>query len=149
LVTAKKSKSTKDLTAWLTRTQIVDMLCVSYETVKNWERRGLLHPEVSKLHGKTTQPVLVYDPQELASLPQYKRHMAQRSSVPDPGERTARAFELFDRGATIRQVVIELRLTVAHAEALLEQWRDVGERAGKAPTDENKPIVSVVAESKE
>lgn len=146
-MTAKKMKPSKDLSTWLTRTQIVDMLCVRHETIKNWERKGLLHPEMSGSHGKTTQLVRVYDPQELASLPQYKRHMAQRSNVPDQGEQTARAFELFDRGATIREVVIDLRLTVPQVEALLEQYHDVG--VSSVANGKNKPDEPAVTTGKE
>ena len=114
----------KDLSKWLTRTQVVDLVQVSIETLRGWEARGLLHPEFSTRHGKTSRPVKVYDPQELADLPQYKRHMGMRAHALDPGERTARAFECLDRGMTIREIVLELRVTVGVAEDLRQQWLD-------------------------
>ena len=130
-----KPKPKKDLSKWLTREQVCDLARVNYFTVLGWEKRGLLHPERSHQHGKTTRAVAVYDPVELANLPQYKRHTATHASPIEPGERTARAFEFFARGKTIRHVVIELRITVAEAEALLEQYRDVGKAT--APDDED------------
>lgn len=129
MATATKPKATKDLTKWLTREQVCDLACVNYATVVKWQKRGLIHPEWSNQHGRTTARILVYDPIELANLPQYKRHTASHASAIEPGERTARAFEFFRRGKTIRHVVIELRITVAEAEALLEQYRDVGKAA--------------------
>lgn len=153
MATVAKPKSTKDLTKWLTREQVCDLACVTYATIVKWQKRGLIHPEWSNQHGRTTARVLVYDPIELANLPQYKRHTAPHASAIEPGERTARAFEFFRRGKTIRHVVIELRITVAEAEALLEQYRDVG--GATAPHDvgdndaENETAELVVVESKE
>jgi hypothetical protein len=141
---AARAKPRKDLSKWLTRIQVCDLAGVSYDTVIKWQKRGLLHPEYSREHGRTSRPITVYDPQELANLPQFKRHTAQHSSPIDPGEQTARAFELFDRGATLREVVIDLRITVAQAEVLLEQWRDVG-----APIIGNNLVAPLVANAAE
>lgn len=115
-----------DTTGWITRTQAIDMMGISYNTIILWERRGLVHP-ARGIHKstKTARSVVMYDPDELAKMPQYRR-VAEAPKQIDPGERTARAFELFDQGKGVREAVIELRETVGRVEELRLQWLDLG-----------------------
>jgi hypothetical protein len=121
----------KDTSQWLTRSQVMDLLCVSDGAIRQWEAKGLLHP-VLRIGGKHVREVKVYDPLELANLPQYKRRMAERSHAIDPGELTARAFELFADSKTIEDVVIELRITMGVAESLRQDWLDARKQRGLA-----------------
>jgi hypothetical protein len=115
-----------DTTGWLTRAQASDLMRVSVFTLVAWERRGLVHPaKAIPKTGRQARAVVVYNPDELAKLPQYRRAPDVPKQI-DPGERTARAFELFDQGKSVREAVIELRETVGRTEELHQQWHDLG-----------------------
>ncbi len=113
-----------DTDGWLTCTDAANKLGISQNTIRNWERRGKLHPQ------KAPRPhplgafrdVLVYDPAELARMP--RRRIA--STIHDPGELCARAFELFDAGSSLREVVIKLREQPTKVEELHDQWVNFG-----------------------
>ena len=86
------------------------MLSISPQTLANYERRGLLHPQHAyrpDLRG-VEHRVVVYDPNELKKVPRYN---SGRISPREPGEVAARAFELFREGKTVEVAVIELRST--------------------------------------
>lgn len=68
--------------------------------------------------------MLVYSPQELQKLANRMNRPAV--SQRDTGEVTARAFELFDEGRSVREIVRELRLTVEAVRELHEKWGDTG-----------------------
>lgn len=113
-----------DTSTWLTANQVVDMLGVAHDTVKGWERRGMLHPQMARrqLSNGASREVRVYDPHEVARIP--KRRIVQ---VPnDPGEIAARAFELMDAGKSIREIVMALRETPAKVAELHDQWMIMG-----------------------
>ena len=124
-----------DTSKWLTRTQASDLLGVAVDTLRGWERRGILHPRQALVHAPRMREVTVYDPDELARIQYRKKQLTAIQA--DPGERTARAFELFEQGKTLREVVIELRETVARVEELHQQWLDLGgrEAASGEPKD--------------
>lgn len=63
----------------------------------------------------------VYDPKELAKIP-----LRDRSSLRSPGELAARAFEMFDEGKNIREIVIALRELPNTIEDLKLQWDGMG-----------------------
>lgn len=113
----------RDLSKWLTRIQAMDLMAVSIQTLMKWETEGRLHPEKRPRAGSGRLTELVYDPQELAALPRGR----SRKRPPDEGELEARAFEMFEAGATIKQIVLALRVTVERAKALREEWIDASE----------------------
>jgi hypothetical protein len=121
----KNGSAEVDTATWLTCAEASDLLHVSEGTIRSWARDG------GRLHPRKGQRVLasgrkatldLYDPHELA--PMGRRG---RSPVPSgPGEAAARAFELFDAGRSLRQVVIDLRETPEKVSELHDQWHDLG-----------------------
>jgi len=116
-----------DTTAWMTRAESAGFLRCSPQTLKNYEKRGMVHPLrcVRRDARGHEQIVAIYDPQELRKLP--------RGAVREytPREATlieSRGFELFNQGKTIRDVVIELKETYDRIQALHEKWLAAGER---------------------
>jgi len=119
----KKRGSDDTTSAWLTRNEAVDLLGVSQVTLLAFERRGKLHPKrVTRLdNGGHERLLYVYDPHELALIPQ-----RGRSAIQYPGETAARAFELFAEGKPQAQIVIELRELPDKIRELYERWLDMG-----------------------
>jgi hypothetical protein len=120
---SRSSKKGDDSSKWLTRNQAADLLGVSQMTLLALERREQLHPRrVMRIDNGGHQRMLyVYDPQELAALP-YRA----RSVVHTPGEIAARAFELFNEGRLVSEVVVELRQSPDDVEILREKWFNSG-----------------------
>jgi hypothetical protein len=110
---------------WLTRNEASDMLMISTQTLANYERRGLLHPQHAYRpdHRGVEHRVVVYDPNELKKVPRYNRGGI---SPREPGEVAARAFELFREGKTVEVAVIELRETPDKIHELRDKWLDAG-----------------------
>jgi len=124
---AKPGKEVVDTSGWLTRSQSADLLGVSGTTIKNWGYAGLLHPqkETRALPNGGSREIWVYDPGELSRIPIARRQRVQM--VPgDPGEIAARAFELFDDGVPLREVVTRLRETPETVTVLHDQWDRLG-----------------------
>lgn len=119
------AKNSTDTTTWLTRIDVTDMLKVSGHTLMSWERKGKLHPQrVLRLDNAGHERLLVvYDPREVARLP---RRVGNEPYQVSPGEIAARAFELFEEGKTVRQIVVELRETPDNVLTLREKWLDAG-----------------------
>ena len=116
---ATKRAARVDTSTWLTRNQAMDLLGVSMTSLYRWEREGRLHPGVGQREG-SVRMVTIYNPEELARLP-------RKTRVPDSeGEITARVFELFEVGASVREIVLRERQTIAKIEALHEAWLDAG-----------------------
>jgi hypothetical protein len=114
-----------DTSTWLTCAQASDLLGRSENTIRTWRRAGRLNPRMAS----RTQPsgvvldVQVYDPRELTAV----GSRGGRVVAPgDPGELAARAFELFDDGVPLRQVVVRLRETPARVAELHDQWAELG-----------------------
>ena len=126
MVTAQKMPTAPsvDIGACLTRRQVADLLSVNIATVHDWEKAGLITAYLRPAPEGQTGPsmVTVYDPNQIVAMPARRR----KRLIDDPGELHARAFELFDRGRSLRQVVIELRRKADEIEALYEQWLDFG-----------------------
>lgn len=115
-----------DTRAWLTRNESVDLLNISVQTLRNYEQRGLLHPlRVPRKDPRgREQSAIVYDPRELANLPRgIGRPLASQR---EPGETAARAFEFFDEGKPMREIVRELREQPDVVQALHDKWLDMG-----------------------
>ncbi len=125
-MTVKSDSTPVDTSGWLTRQQAADLLNVSHSTIKNWDGR-LLHPqkETRPLPNGGSREIWVYDPHELAKVPPAKRQRALM--IPgDKGEIAGRAFELFDDGTPLRQVVTQLRETPEAVDVLHDQWTRMG-----------------------
>lgn len=113
-----------DTSSWYTRNQSIDVLHVSTQTLKNYERQGKLHPlrafrRDARGH---EQRVVVYDPKELSRLPRGIVPFTQRAA----GEIEAVAFEMFEQGKSFREVVMALRQTSEMVHGLHERWLDDG-----------------------
>lgn len=119
-----KGRAVVDTSTWLTCAEAADLLGRSPNTIRNWERRGRLHPVRVERRNAAGGPgaVLVYDPAELGRLPRRKPDPGQS----DPGEIAARAFEMFDEGRSARQVVVALRVPPESADELREWWEAQG-----------------------
>lgn len=122
-VRLSKPKAKIDLSGWLDRKQTADLLGVSIQTVMNMERKEKLHPRQDRrsFPNGSQHMVTVYDPKEVANVP-----TVYRTSVRSPGEMAARAFEMFDQGKSIREVVIELREMPQVVDDLKLRWTDSG-----------------------
>lgn len=120
---AHKIPETRD---WLTRNEASDLLSCSLQTLANYERKGILHPQRAyRPDGRGAEhQVLVYDPRELSKLA--SRLNRQIASPRDPGEMAARAFELFREGKTMEEVVVELRLLPDQVRELHDKRLDMG-----------------------
>lgn len=127
MVPAKPIDDSIDTSSWLTRTQAADLLGVSHTTMKNWDAAGILHPrkETRDLPNGGSREIWVYDPRELARVPNARRQRAQMMPG-DKGEVAARAFEMFDEGVPLREVVTRLRETPEAVEVLHDQWSRLG-----------------------
>ena len=108
---------------WWSREQARTALSVSTQTLKNYEKRGLLHPVSVRRADQRghEQSMIVYDPKELAKVP--KGHQLYSR---DSGELAAKAFIMFEDGRNNREVVIKLRITPDEARELREKWLDEG-----------------------
>ena len=116
-----------DTDHWLTRNEAADLLMVSSQTLANYERKGILHPQYAYRRDACgiDRRVVLYDPQELTKCPRYNRtSLSPRSK--EPGEIAARAFELFREGRTSEDVVVELRVQPDVARDLRDKWLDMG-----------------------
>lgn len=129
MTAAKRAESDVDTSTWLTCAEASDLLRCSEGTIRTATRRDMLHPQRGRrvLPGGSgrdmTKEVDVYDPRELMIL---SRRRKMSTAPNDQGELSARSFELFDRGRSLRDVVIELRETPAKIQELHDQWFDLG-----------------------
>lgn len=123
-VTGKSIDSEPVTSTWITVARAADVLGVSENTIRSWIRQGRLTPAmVDRPHPSGgTREIQVINPSDLARMP-------RRRSGPvagDMGEISARAFELYDEGDSVRKVVVALRIEPDVAAALREQWLDCG-----------------------
>lgn len=121
---AKKALSVDapDISGWLTRQEVCDLLTTSIQTIKSWEKRGLLHPRIRVGRRGRGHSQMVYDPHEIARLPM----SVKRRAFDNPGEIAARAFDGFERGDSRRELVIKLRKTPEEIDRLYEEWLTMG-----------------------
>src|SRR5262245_50766069 len=80
------------------------MLGVSYNTVVNWENAGRLHAhkQMRLLTNGQHREIRVYKEAEV-------RQFLRRRDPNEDGEVAARAFEMFQEGRPIREIVIALK----------------------------------------
>lgn len=118
------SKEGPDISTWLTRLQVSDLIGVSINTIKSWEGQ-YLHPRMRPgTAAERGRMVYVYDPHEVASLP---NNLRRRAAVRDnPDELASVAFEMFERGCRLRDLVIKLRKRPEVIEELHERWLTMG-----------------------
>lgn len=123
-LTAPKAPTPVDTSGWLTRNESTDLLRCSVQTLRNLEQRGKLHPVYAMRPDAlgTVRLTIVYNPKELATLPRYE----QPNTIRQVGEVSARAFEMFNEGKALREIVIELRETPDRVDELRERWLDGG-----------------------
>jgi hypothetical protein len=112
----------------------------AYTTLYALEKRGKLHP--AQIRGPTGRMIFVYDPDELT------RHVPRRKIADgdQSGERSARAFELFDLGKTINETVIEMRETAAQVREWREEWLDGGGADKVIGKEAQAELVALVGE---
>jgi hypothetical protein len=122
---ARSAREAPDLTGWISRWEAAEALGVTENTIINWERKGHLKPilVVKADRGGAERAQWLYKPAELAAMPRSNR-FARR--IRSEGEVAARAFELFNEGKTIREIVIALREEPSKIETLKEQWENSG-----------------------
>jgi len=114
----------QDTRAWWTRDQAVNGLSISVQTLKNYEKRGVLHPLTVRREDKRghEQSMIVYDPKELAKIPKAGHQLYSR----DSGELASKAFQMFEEGKKNSEIVIKLRVTPDEVRELREKWLDDG-----------------------
>lgn len=114
-----------DTSTWLTSVESGALIGVSHCTVRTWSHAG----KITTGRGRRAQPsgavreVDVFDPQELAVFCARRRITRVPSG---PGEIAATAFQLFDQGASLRSVVVDVRETPQRVAELHEQWLEFG-----------------------
>lgn len=113
--------TSEDKQRWLTHTEAADLVGVSYNTIANWARQGRLNPRKERrtLSNGTEREVTVFNVSEVMRF-------ARRRGADDVGELAARAFEMFEHGTSLREVVIKLRQSPERVESLHEQWLSCG-----------------------
>jgi len=112
-----------DIRGWLTRNQVADLLSCAVASVITYERKGLLHPQRElRTDGRVMRQMIVIDPAEVARLPRKKLFVV----ASNPDELCSRAFEMFDDGKSVREIVIELRAHKEKIDALKQEWLDAG-----------------------
>ncbi len=99
----------------LTRSQVAARLGVGLTTVRRLEKTRRLHPK----RGKRGFLFRVEDVDRLRAT--YPRHMRPIQEA-TPGEIAARAFELFEQGKGLRDVVISLRQSPEAVRELYRQY---------------------------
>ena len=123
-ITAPFASLDQDTSTWWTRDQAVNGLSISMQTLKNYEKRGMLHPLTVRREDKRghEQSMIVYDPKELSKIPRAGHQMYSR----DSGELASKAFQMFEDGKNNREVVIKLRMTPDEVHDLHDKWLDDG-----------------------
>jgi hypothetical protein len=118
------SKLSNPSERFLTRSEAADLLGISVHSILDHERIGRITAHwtiVPDASGRLRDtPLLKVD--DVLKLPRRKKSI--RPTPDDPDELCARAFELFEKGQTPKQVVIELRATIQKIDALHTEWLD-------------------------
>jgi len=120
-ISPSASDSSEDEPRWLTATEAADLLGVSYNTIVNWENAGRLHAHKQRrlLTNGQHREIRVFKEAEV-------RKFLRRRHPNEEDEVAARAFEMFEEGRSIREIVIALRVRPERIERLHDQWEDFG-----------------------
>src|SRR3954453_9539338 len=100
-VTSPAQDRPADIDAWLTRSEVAEVLRVSVTTVRRLQGREL-HPQRSE------EGVYLFDPSEVDELCARRPPPPEPRDCRDPGELAAEAFKLLRDGADVRDLVIAL-----------------------------------------
>lgn len=112
-----------DTSTWYTRAEATAAMNIAPQTLKNYEKRGVLKPlRIRRPDARGhEQVVVVYNPKELSRIPRGGPFISR-----EVGELNARANEMFAKGFSISDVVIELRETSDVIRQFHEKWLDDG-----------------------
>lgn len=126
---------------YLTRYEASDMLGCSIMTIKAWVRKDF----IKEYHGPhpdsrgNIKVQALYDPTELAKMPRRMRTPAR-----DQGESAARAFEMFETGTPIREVVMGVRELPGRVNEWFAEWSKGGGAAitvDEAVREQLRPLI--------
>jgi DNA-binding transcriptional MerR regulator len=120
MAATSRAQAPQDLGHWLNRQQAALLMDVAYTTLLALEKKGLLHPQ--QVRGPSGRMIYVYDPDELIARVPRRKIVANNQ----PGEKVARAYELFELGKSINDIVVEMRETAAQVREWREEWLDGG-----------------------
>lgn len=91
------------------------------------ERLGVSVASIRRLEGSVLHPVRDADGiwlfrfEEVEAVSQQRRGKVRRQA-PDPGAIASRAFQMFEGGRNLREIVIELHVTPQAVRALYDEW---------------------------
>jgi muconolactone delta-isomerase len=100
----------------LTRKGVADVLGVSIFKVRSMEDRELHPNKVDGIH--------YFDAEEVAAVARRMAPKHRRSGERTAGEIAALAFQAFDDGQDLHQIVTELRIPPEKVRALYREWRE-------------------------
>jgi hypothetical protein len=128
---------------YLTRIEAADLLGTSPASIIQLERHGKLPVHWTVLENAlgNMRNAPVYKIEDLLKLPRKDR---ARNAVHDPDELCARAFELFEKGKTIKQVVIELRASLLKIQELRSQWLEISEPLLEVDEESRQRLVQLL-----
>lgn len=100
------------------------MLGVSVQTLLGHERRGRITPHWAVAPDSTgrLRNTPLYTIEDVLKLPRKPGNLEPEN----PDELCARAFEAFEAGKSLREIVILLRVGYSRLVEIHEQWRDSG-----------------------
>lgn len=109
---------------YLSRSEAAELLGVAVSTMMQYEQRGKIVPHWAVIADSTgrLRNSPIYHISDVLKLPR----KAPNPTPDNPDELTARAFELFEQGKSLREVIILLRATKEKIDRLHEDWLDVG-----------------------
>jgi hypothetical protein len=115
-ISPSASDSSEDGDSLVTATEAADLLGVSYNTIVNWENAGRLHAHEQRrlLTNGQHREIRVFKDAEV-------RKFLRRRDPNDEDEAAARAFEIFQEGRPIREIVTALRVRPERIERLRDQ----------------------------
>src|SRR5262245_8625511 len=97
----------------LTRQQVADQLGVGITTVLRMCRRGELHPKLG------ANGVWRYDPAEVVRLGAQRTNPGRRTA----GQTAAAAYQMFDTGAELKDIVLTLQISADEVRAHYRDWK--------------------------
>ena len=129
---------------YVTRTEAADLLGVAYGTILQYERRGKLEvfwtmrpDEIGRMRNAAMYPL-----EQVLKLPR----RAPNPTPENPDELAARAFELLDKGKTVKQLVIELRATPEKLQRIHTQWLELTGAVLEVTDAERAKLVALLGE---
>jgi hypothetical protein len=123
---------------YLSRREAADLLGVAESTMMQYEQRGKItsHWAVVPDVAGRLRNAPIYKIDDVLKLPR----KAPVSASENPDELTARAFEMFEAGKSVREAIILLRATKEKIDKLHEDWIDTGGAALIIPESSRKAL---------